>query len=469
MTISLNKNPLKPHHTQIDSRSLFLGIVYTLLAFAYIYRALYIIEYQPMRHIWSDPQRHWEQGVDVMRDDPMTLTDPVVYQLYISTLAKLTYGNHTLVAFYTILLAFLMPWLWYRFFRELQPSRDIALAGWAAIAWLPSWLSIYAYFMQETLMLPLLGAAFWATWRSQRKGTLNAFLIMVFIWCIAGLTRGIAIPLAAVAASWLWFTQPQKISKAVYSLVIFALVLGPLAYRSMDKMHIVAPNGIGKLNVLYAQSGKKEIQINYHRQGARWVYGYGSPSTGTKPLEPFSDWQTAREGKVIVRIDVDKGSEDWEKEAAKHSLSWQKYWWLTGESLIFLFFDPSWPDSNKDYTLGLINHHTRWLWAPLGLLCIGLTILMWRRGYLPGSKVWLLPALIVAWFIVQGFIPIAVSEGRYRKPFEGLAIAQLVLLAGYWRSRRELQRQTQEPSEDLPSEVPDAKDEISNKTGAKKA
>ncbi|SMF43378.1 Dolichyl-phosphate-mannose-protein mannosyltransferase [Alteromonadaceae bacterium Bs31] len=418
----------------IDPRSIFMGVIYTLLVFGYVYRALYIVEYEPMRHIWSDPQRHWEQGVDVLRDDPMSLTDPVGFQLYVGAFAKLTFGDKYLSAFYTILLAFTMPWLWYRFFRELQPSKEVALAGWVLIAWLPSWLSIYAYLMQETLMLPLLGASLWATWRCRRKATVNAFLLMVFIWVAAGLTRGVCIPMAAVAATWLWLSQDQKITKAIYSILLFAITLGPLTYRSYDKMNIISPHGIGQMNMLYAKSGNKELQIKYSRKGAVWYYGYGSPAVGSKPLEPFSDWQTKRSGKVFVEINVDNGSEEWQRESDKIPMSFRKYAWLASENLLLLMFDPSWPDSNKGYTLGLINHHLRLIWLPLMLTSIIWFVVLWRKAPERFTRRdLLLPGIFLAWFMIQGFMLLAVNEGRYRKPLEGLVLAQLIFLAGNTR------------------------------------
>ncbi len=423
-----------PANRSIDPRSIFMGVIYTLLVFGYVYRALYIIDYDPMRHIWSDPQRHWEQGIDVMRDDPMSLTDPVGFQLYVAAFAKLTFGDKYLSAFYTTLLAWLMPWLWYRFFRELQPSKEVALTGWVLVTWLPSWLSIYAYLMQETLMLPMLGAAMWATWRCRRKETVGSFMLMVFIWIAAGLTRGVCIPMAAVAATWLWLVQDQKITKAVYSILLFAITLGPLSYRSYQKMKLVSPHGIGQMNMLYAKSGNKELQIKYSRQGAVWYYGYGSPAMGTKPLEPFSDWKTQRKGKVFVEINVDNGSEEWKRESEKIPMSFRKYLWLASESITFLFFDPSWPDSNKDYPLGLVNHHMRLIWAPLTLTAIIWFIVLWRIA--PGRfqrRDLLLPSIFLAWFILQGLMLLAVNEGRYRKPLEGLVLAQLVFLAGRTR------------------------------------
>ena len=124
-------------------------IGYCIIIFGIIYRIDYIVEFNPILQIWSDPGRHWEQGIDTLRFDPMSQTDAVGFQLYIAALAKLTLKIPELVAFYTILLAICAPWIWYRFLRELQPSKNAALVGWALLSITPSWISIYGYFMQR--------------------------------------------------------------------------------------------------------------------------------------------------------------------------------------------------------------------------------------------------------------------------------------------------------------------------------
>ena len=73
----------------------------------------------------------------------------------------------------------------------------------------------------------------------------------------------------------------------------------------------------------------------------------------------------------------------------------------------------------------------RWLWAPLAALCLVVTLWRWRV-----ERERLLPALLLTWFIVQGLFPLAVNEGRYRKPFEGLLIVQCLLLAAGPRATR---------------------------------
>jgi hypothetical protein len=388
--------------------------------------------YNPVDHIWSDPQRHWEQGIDALRADPQSITDPIMFQLYIGILAKLTLKNALLVFFYTSLLSLLTPYVWYRFFRELQPNKAIALAGWAVAAWLPSWISIYSYFMNETLLLPLLGGALCATWRARRKQTVASFVLMIFLWTVTGLTRGVCIPMAAVACVWVWAGFPHKFRTAFYSLLILALILGPLTYRNYQVMHILAPHGISHMVAIYAASGKKEIKITYNHDGAIWYYGFMSPSLLIEPFRPLSDWKTQREGTVEVFIDINQGAISWSKAKALWKPDVKRFLWITKENLIFLFFGPSWPDANRARLLDEINYQMRWTWVPLTLVVCVWTGLVWRK-----SKIdLLLPSLILVWFIVQGLLSISVNEGRYRKPFEGLLLAQVVLVFG--SSRRNL-------------------------------
>lgn len=398
--------------------------LYLLIIVGAVIQTWYIFTYNPISHIWSDPQRHWEQGTDILRLDLMSMTDPIGYQLYVAVLAKLTLKMPGLVAFYTSVLALLGPWMWYLFLRQLQSNKTYALAGWAFFSLLPSWMAIYAYFMQETLMIPLMGMALWASWRCRRKADLNSFLLMVVLWVLVGLTRGVAIPMAAVVCTWLWLAQDHRLKKALYSSGILLLLMGPLVYRSYQAVAHFAPHGMGHLNVIYSQSGKREIKITARRNGAVWHLGFASPATGAKPFYPFSDWKTSRKGVVYIDIDLDKGSEDWDREKAKIDMSFDDYLWIVKENLILLFFDQSWPDSNSTRVVDSVNAVSRFLWAPFFLMLI-VGVIVYRKQ-LKGQ--WMLPTVILMWFIVQGLTPICVNEGRYRKPFEGLAIAQLALL-----------------------------------------
>jgi len=195
-------DPASPPH-----RRLLRWALLCLLLAACGYRVWLVVQFNPMDHIWSDPGRHWNNGIRPLDTSPMSAIDAILYQIYVGALAKITVQQSLLVAYWTALLSLSGPWLWYRFLRELFPQRDWALTGWVVLAGLPSWSAIYSYFMQETLMLPLLGLALWATWRCRRKGGTASFVVAVAAWLAAGLTRGICLPLGAVAMTWLWFAQ----------------------------------------------------------------------------------------------------------------------------------------------------------------------------------------------------------------------------------------------------------------------
>lgn len=281
-------------------------------------------------------------------------------------------------------------------------------------------------------MLPMLGLALWMTWRAKRKNTDGAFLLMVLVWAMAGLTRGICIPLAAVATTWIWSLQSNKLKKAITGVLLLTLILGPLTYRGYEKMGVFAPHGIGFLNIIYAKSGKQEIKVRYYRDGAWWVYGFASPSTGIKPFAPLSDWKTQRTGSFLNEIHIENASDDWDTALKNQELTLDKYLWITKENLIFLFFGESWPDSNRARSIAEVNYQMRWVWAPLFIITIILLATFWRSQ----KNQLLLPAMILVWFVVQGLIPLVPTEGRYRKPIEGLLIAQLVLIAGSQRRWR---------------------------------
>lgn len=421
-------DPNAPPHTRLLRAALLCALIA-----ACICRVWVVFSSNPMDHIWSDPGRHWALGTQPLDRSPMAAVDPIGYQVYLGALAKVTASVPILVAYWTALLSLATPWLWYRFLRELLPERDWALAGWVLLAALPSWLAIYSYFMQETLMLPLLGTALWATWRCRRKGDAASFVLAVGLWLLAGLTRGICLPLGAVAMTWLWFAQDRKLAKALASIALVLAVMGPLAGRSWSLARLISPHGIGQMVQLYHRAGTQGFTIDFTRKAGaeRWSYTFTSPAVLQPPFEPLSDWRSRREWSTHFSIDLDAGGRDW--ALAKEQLPpWDaaRFAWLTGDNLIHLFFGSSWPDTDRERVVGKLNHWTRWIWAPLTLLCLAVTLWCWRRQHER-----LLPALILAWILVQGLFPLAVNEGRYRKPFEGLLIAQCLLLAASVRQR----------------------------------
>ena len=231
------------------------ALLLALLVVACAFRVWMIVRYNPMESLTSDPGRHWGFGTRPLDTQPFAAIDPLGYHVYLGVIARLTVHSPILVAYWTALLSLITPWLWYRFLRELFPDRTWALTGWVILAALPSWSIIYSFFMQETLMLPLLGAALWATWRCRRKRTTASFVVATGVWLLAGLTRGICIPLAAVAMTWVWFEQGRKLEKAVIGLALLVGVLGLLPFGADSVAQRLLRRFVGVIDGLLGRFG----------------------------------------------------------------------------------------------------------------------------------------------------------------------------------------------------------------------
>lgn len=383
----------------------------------------------PINALWSDPGRWWQYATAGTQVQPITFMDPIFYQMWLSFVAKFTLEIPELTALYAALLSVSMPWLWYRFFRELLPSKRMAMIGWALIACLPSWIGIYSYFMTETLLLNLLGLSLWMSWRSKRKKDVGSFALAAFFWCLASLTRAIAAPLAAAVTFFVWQRMDNKVTSATAASVIIVFILGVLSYRSYVQTGMVAPLGQPYINRIYAESGKEQIVVNYYSSvnNLHYQYNWSNSSMKLAPLEPFSDWRSPRvgTGAVTVNIDLNNLSESWAQ--AKHNADLNKppVIPLLVENIIYIFFGPSWPDINRDHFFELASIWSRFIWAPLFIIAFVFLIQMIRRG--EGENAKPLLAALILWFLIQGLSMISINEGRYRKPIEGFIITAVLL------------------------------------------
>jgi hypothetical protein len=314
-----------------------------------------------------------------------------------------------------------MPYGWYRALRELQP-KSRALAGAVLIGLVPESISIYAYFMNETLLLALLGFCFWLTLRARRKRTRKAFALAALVWFSAAFTRVIALPMALGCLAWLWTTQPQRSSKALIGAAIALLFAIPAGLHARDKLGFFAPFGNLYINEIYSAAGTREIAINYGPDGS---YHFGCPSFYNPTFYPWSTWTTDREGVVSVVIDLTQGRAVWvaEKHRAVEQRTfprWRQRW----EDLQYLAFGQSWPNSDRNSLFGWLTLWTRWLWAPLIAL---VTWGVWQRRY--HGVAFVLPACglgTLALLLMQGE---AAMEARYRQPIDAILICSALLFA----------------------------------------
>lgn len=393
--------------------------------------------HNPMSHLFSDPLRHWDHGKAPLMSSPMALIDPPVFQMWMSLVQKITLGDPVLMGAYAGLLSVSTPWLWYCFMRDFLRSKTLALAGWAVLAWMPSWISIYSYTMTETLFLPLMGASLWQTVRARRLRTVGSFCGMVALWTLTGMTRGIGIPLAGMCGIWVWLRHPHKLRTIGWSLVIVFVMMAPIAVRNYRFLNLWSPLGSGWLNQVYAESGKKNIQISTVRDGSRVGYEFGSPSLYAKQLAPLSNWEPGRSGTVKVAIDLRRGTADWKatlEQTAAHGSERLRLRW---ENMVLVMLGESWPDNNMRYPVAAAASRLRWVWAPL-MLAVLLVAAVRFRDTLARP---LLPVLIVTWFVFQAPSLVAVNEGRYRKPLEGLLVVQVLVLVEHALERQRAARQ----------------------------
>jgi hypothetical protein len=314
-----------------------------------------------------------------------------------------------------------MPYFWYRALRELQP-RPRALIGAIVIGLIPESISMYAYFMNETLLMTLLGACFWMTLRARRKATLASFAAAVLLWLCASLTRTVAAPMAAGCVLWLWLTQGQRLGKMLVGAALVCALVIPAGLYGSAKLGFFAPLGNLYFNEIYNSGGKRDIAVDYGPDG---MYRFGSPSFYNPTFYPFSSWTTDRDGVVSISIDLSKGRAPWiaENERVKRERTFPA-WRQRAEDFWYLLFAQGWPNSDPATVCGWLALWTRWLWAPLMVwVAFGLAT---RRF---SGAAYVVPLCVmgtIALLIVQHE---GVIEGRFREPLDAILVGAALLMS----------------------------------------
>jgi hypothetical protein len=398
-----------------------------LFGFVLLARLLYPFFDSPLQHLFSDPQRHWENGERFLHPSVTGSSDPYLYQLWVFLLQQLSKGSAPTVLLGCGLLCAAMPYGWYRALRELQP-RSRALAGAVIIGLIPESISLYAYFMNETLLLTLLGFCFWLTLRAHRKRTREAFTLAALVWFAAAFTRVIALPMALGCLAWLWVVQPQRPSKALIGIALALLFAIPAGLHARDKLGFFAPFGNLYINEIYSAAGTREIALNYGPDGS---YHFGCPSFYNPTFYPWSNWTTDREGVVSIAIDLPKGRAAWvaEKNRALEQRTfprWRQHW----EDFQYLAFGQSWPNSDRNNLFGWLTLWTRWIWAPLiALVAWG----AWQGRY--RGLAYVFPACGLGTFALLLMQGEAAMEARYRQPVDAILMCSALVMASRRKQR----------------------------------
>jgi len=383
-------------------------------------RLLYPFFNSPLQHLFSDPWRHWENGERFLHPGIMGSIDPYLYQLWIFALRNLAQASQPSVTLGCGILCAAMPYGWYRALRELQ-SRERALLGALIIGLIPESISMYAYFMNETLLLSLMGFCFWLTLRSHRKGTFAAYALTALVWACAAFTRTIAVPMAVGCLGWLWLTQRQKPSKALAAIAAALLFAIPASFHAYAKLGFFSPLGNLYFNEIYSVSGMHEIEVNF---GADGIYHFGSPSFYNPTFYPFSEWTTNRVGVVLIAIDLKHGRGAWIAERDRvRNLRTFPMWRQRLEDLAFVLFGQSWPNSDRSNLVGWLTLWTRWLWAPL--IAVVLVALVRRRYQ---GAAYILPLCGLGTLLLLLLQSEGVMEARYRVPIDAILVCSALLI-----------------------------------------
>ncbi len=393
------------------------------------FRLLYPFVNSPLAHLFSDPLRHWDNGQRLLDPSVMGSDDPFLYQVWLYALQHVAGGSGNVLLLGCGVLCALMPYGWYRAFRELMPV-EASLLGGTLMGLIPDFLSLYGYFMTETALLALIGCAFWLTLRAVRRRTIGAFVLACVLWLAAIFTRVTALPLALIGLLWIWLPQPDRTLKLLAAVALFLVIAIPAGLHGRARLHYFAPFGNLYLHEIYRHSGKRRIELEFGADGQYW---FVSPSLASPTFYPFYDWVTSRTDVVKVVVDLNRGRADWERErarvAAQRTLPETTDTW---ENLLFLAFGPSWPNNDLNTLTGWLTVWMRWVWMPL--ICF-VAYGLWRGAYHGAER--LLPVAALPVFLWLALQQDGIAEGRFRVPLEPIFLAAAIIAGRRLWARRQ--------------------------------
>lgn len=404
------------------------GVLYLCLLLRYLYVTVHL---GPMHSITNDWGRHWHNGVHLF-DGPefMGGVDPKLFQLWLWFAHNLTGGTVGGMNAMAGLLCAVMPYMWFRAACEVFPLR-VALVLGIIIAICPTFFVIYSYFMNETLLLVMMGLALWMTLRAARLRTPRSYLLAVVCWVLAMHARMTVLPLMLLSLGWLLGFQRRKLRSLLLAVLVLVVLTIPAAIQSYRVLGTFSPFQFSLLNAIYFKNGS--IRHNYFFVESEYAgsYSWSSPSYYMNVLEPFGEFRTYRNNeRPPVLIRMEKGAADFEAEYRALSEEYTLYSYLrdTSENILFLFTGGSWPDAGSwsaDWFFRM-NFYMRWMWAGLmaTLIVLGpFTPLREKRAFIV--------VLTLALIFVLSAQQLGIMEGRYRKPLEPmLVLATAALLPG---------------------------------------
>lgn len=399
-------------------------------------RILYPFYDNPFVHLQSDSLRHFTNAATEANHTVFSAADALGYRVWLAAVVQITGKSLVFTALYAGLLSASTAILWFLWFRAALPNQMLALIAFDMIAWLPNWIKIFSYFMQETLALPLCGLMLWCGWRAKRTLRNRDAVIFAVIAALSFITKASSLPLIAITSAFLFrrilksIGRREAISIAINCAFVAALIclLPPVSFYSKTGSWSWILPVQADTNRRYFASGKRELDIDVHyfdRFEGKWrdeSIFFGNPAYYTPQLVPFSNWFTPREGAYRCVVDFAKPPGQRVNPDVNPSLEQRVK--LTLENWIYLFVGFSWP---TEFPQSKISFE-RWLW-PFFTLAI-------LAAWIKSRKPYELYVLSMGTLLVLMFQQECVMDGHYRIIWEGAMIPAVVLAISQLIPRR---------------------------------
>jgi hypothetical protein len=398
-----------------------------------ILRFCYPFHFNPKGwRIWSDMQRHWENGASLTGPSYIAGFDPKAFQAWVWLLRQLSDNGHdlTAVAIMTGLFCAALPLFWFLGLREIASER-LALGLSILIGIHPSMLAIYGFFMNETAVLTLPALAMWPTLRCLRTGGWVSYACAAAAWGLAALAKQMVLPFMVLCLGYLFLRQERKARAAALTVILLAALWIPAGLHSLKSAHVFAPFGYGVREKINHDSGHIYYHINFFEPtGGKWIYEWHSSAYDRNPLTPLGEYHTYRPRGPYESEPVSTagGDEAWEPAlraaAARHT--WREAMLDIRDNVVYFLFGECWPDVSEERMMAIPALHGRWTWAPLTLLILCAAPFVRLRPERMAVVLTTWAGVLFMFLQTTG-----VMEGRYRKAFEPFIIvsAAFVLCA----------------------------------------
>ena len=397
-------------------------------------RVVWTVQHPPSDFVYSDPARHWFNATHPLEMNPLAGIDPPAYELWLGMIAHLTVGDRLALGIYAALLSLSAPFVWFLFAKKVLSHSTWALWFWATLIWLPSWIGVFSYFMNETLLIPLIGLSLWQGVQEDVDSS-KRWVVLNLSWAVTCLTRIIALPLALIAMAFTLSGTSRPLRRVLLAGLVWACVLTPAAYLAKQIINIATPFGLPYPHHIYWESGARDIYLHLSSpsHGALFDYHFAAFSVFDEPLRPFSHYQVRPSGQVDVSVNLDNGMSDWRAAAALYAPTFSSRLHLYGENALLFLLGDSWPDGHRDLLWENMAYHLHWSWLfiVLGSAIWSALHVYWTR------RVQLMPALAITALLVPLLSNAGLMEARFRKPLEGICILALFWLAERYLSTAE--------------------------------